>query len=287
MRSFVAVSVMPACSRRFGDDVKPMDVLTARSSDGTIVGCEVIGDGPPLLVIHGSTADRHRWDSVRDLLAASFRVHLMDRRGRGLSTDEAADGYSLEREADDVRALVDAIGLPVRVLSHSYGGAVSLEAITDNPGIERLLVYEPAVSTAEGPLNAEDATREIEAAAAGGDREATVSLFYTRMLQFDDAALAAVRATPVWQHRLAAAHTLGRELRAANGCLLDPSRLEAVDIPVRVLLGTATTPALTRAAHAAVEAVPGAELKELPGHGHAAMDGDPPMFAAEVADFLG
>jgi len=264
-----------------------MEVLTARSPDGTVVGCEVIGDGPPLLVIHGSTADRHRWNAVRDLLARDFRVHLMDRRGRGLSSEEAATGYSFEREADDVRALVREVGPPVRVLSHSYGGAVSLETITDNPGIERLLVYEPAVSTADGPLNPEDATREIEAAAASGDREATVSLFYSRMLEFDDASLAAVRATPVWEHRLAAAHTLGRELRAANGCVLDPARLATVDIPVRVLLGSATTPALTRAAHAAVEAVPGAELKELPGHGHAAMDGDPPMFAAEVADFLG
>jgi pimeloyl-ACP methyl ester carboxylesterase len=278
---------MTACSRRFHDDVKQMDVLTARSSDGTVVGCELIGDGPPLLVIHGSTADRHRWNAVRDLLAASFRVHLMDRRGRGLSADEAADSYAFEREADDVRALVEEIGPPVRVLSHSYGGAVSVEAITDNPGVERLLVYEPALSTAEAELNPAGAVAEIEAASARGDRDATVSLFYSRMLEFDDAALDAVRATPVWQHRLAAAHTLSRELIGANGYVLDPARFEAVDIPVRILLGTETTPALTRAAHAAAEVVPGAELKELPGHGHAAMDADPRMFAAEVEDFLG
>jgi pimeloyl-ACP methyl ester carboxylesterase len=264
-----------------------MDVLTARSPDGTVVGCEVIGDGPALLAIHGSTADRHRFDAVREQLAARFRVHLMDRRGRGLSTDEAAGGYALEREADDIRALVQAIGGPVLVLSHSYGGAVSLEAITDNPGIERMLVYEPALSTAEGRLNPEAGVAEIEAAVASGDREATLTVFFSRMLELDDATIDAMRATPVWQHRLAASHTLAREVRAANGYLLDPRRLATVDIPVRILLGTETTPALTRAAYAAAEAVPGAELRELPGHGHAAMDADPAMFAAEVEDWLG
>jgi pimeloyl-ACP methyl ester carboxylesterase len=76
-------------------------------------------------------------------------------------------------------------------------------------------------------------------------------------------------------------------VRAANGYLLDPRRLATVDIPVRILLGTETTAALTRAAYAAAEAVPGAELRELPGHGHAAMDADPAMFAAEVEDWLG
>jgi pimeloyl-ACP methyl ester carboxylesterase len=91
----------------------------------------------------------------------------------------------------------------------------------------------------------------------------------------------------VWQHRLAAAHTLAREVRAANGYLPDPDRLSAIGAPVRILLGTATTPALTRAAHAAHAAVPGSQLRELPGHGHAAMDVDPSMFVAEVEDWLG
>ena len=130
-----------------------MDTLYARSQDGTRVGCEVAGQGPALLAIHGSTADRHRWDAVRDALAQRFRVHLMDRRGRGLSSDENADDYSVVREAEDIRALVEAIGEPVLVLSHSYGGAASLEAAVACRGIARMLVYEPALSTEAGALN--------------------------------------------------------------------------------------------------------------------------------------
>jgi pimeloyl-ACP methyl ester carboxylesterase len=86
------------------------------SPDGTRIGCEVVGDGPPLLAIHGTTADRGRWAAVRDALAGRFRLHLMDRRGRGLSADEAPGDYSIEREAQDIRALVAAIGPRLRFL---------------------------------------------------------------------------------------------------------------------------------------------------------------------------
>jgi pimeloyl-ACP methyl ester carboxylesterase len=264
-----------------------VETLTATSADGTVVGAEVLGEGPPLLVIHGSTADRHRWAAVQDGLAESFRVHLMDRRGRGLSAQENPDNYSIEREAEDIRALVEAIGGSVLVLSHSYGGASSLAAATDCPQIERMLVYEPALSTEAGPMNDENAVVAIEEAVANGDREQTITLFYRRMLQQDDATIEALRATSIWQHRLAAAHTLGREVRGANEYRAEQAGFDAIDVPVRILLGTETTPALTRAAHASQLAVPGAELVELPGHGHAAMDADPPMFVAQVRDWLG
>jgi pimeloyl-ACP methyl ester carboxylesterase len=264
-----------------------MEVLTARSPDGTVVGCEVLGDGPPLLAVHGSTADRHRFAAVQDALAARFRLHLMDRRGRGLSAEEATGGYSLEREAEDIRALAAAIGHDVLVLSHSYGGAASLEAATDCPGIARMLVYEPALSTPEAAINLVGAIAEIEAADASGDRDAVLTLFFSRMLQLPDSTIEAMRGSPAWETRLAAAHTLAREIRAANDYTADPARLSAIGVPVRILLGTDTPPALTRAAHAAHEAVPDAELVELPGHGHAAMDADPPMFVRQVEDWLG
>lgn len=264
----------------------PVETLTATSADGTIVGAEVFGDGPPLLVIHGSTADRNRWDAVRAGLAESYRVHLMDRRGRGLSAQENPGGYSIEREAEDIRALVNAIGGQVLILSHSYGGASSLAAATDCPAIERMLVYEPALSTEGASLNPEDAVAEIQAAVENGDRDRILTVFFSRMLEQDDAAIDALRATPVWQHRLAAAHTLGREVSAANDYLAEQAGLDAIRVPVRILLGTETTPALTRAAHAVNEAIPESELVELPGHGHAAMDGDPEMFVAQVRDWL-
>ncbi len=264
------------------------EVLHALSSDGSRIGCEVLGSGPPLLAVHGSTADRSRWTTVREPLAERFRLYLMDRRGRGLSADETGrSAYSLELEGDDVRAVVNAIGEPVRVLAHSYGGACSLQAATDCDGIERMLVYEPALGTPGEAAFPLDALAGVEEATARGDREAVLTIFFGRVLRLDPAALEAMRATPAWQVRLAAAHTLGREAREVNAHLPDAAWFAPIHVPVRLLLGTETTPALTTAALAARDAIPGAELRELSGHGHAAMDADPELFVAEVIDWLG
>jgi pimeloyl-ACP methyl ester carboxylesterase len=261
-----------------------MDVLEVSSPDGTRIGCEVVGDGPPLLAIHGTTADRQRWAAVRDELAARFRLHLMDRRGRGLSAAEGPGEYALEREADDVRAVVAAIGAPTLVLAHSYGATCALAAATDCPGMARLLAYEPAFGTDAGDVLPAEALPEAEAALARGDRDAALEVFFRRAQLQGDAAIAAMRQTALWQARLAAVHTLPREGRAANA--YRPRGLAAIAPSLRLLLGTESPPNLeasTRAAHAAA---PGSELRELPGHAHAAMDGDPALFVAEVEDWL-
>jgi pimeloyl-ACP methyl ester carboxylesterase len=279
----------PCQARARTDTVAPVtDVLHAVSSDGTRIGCEVLGSGRPLLVVHGSTADRSRWAAVRGPLAERFGVFLMDRRGRGLSADETGSSeYSLELEGDDVRAVVNAIGEPVRVLAHSYGGACSLHAATGCDGIERMLVYEPALGTPGEAAFPLDALADVEEATARGDREAVLTIFFGRVLRLDPAGLEAMRATPVWQVRLGVAHTLAREARQVNAHLPDPAWFAPIHVPVRLLLGTETTPALTTAALGARDAIPGAELRELPGHGHAAMDADPEGFVAEVVDWLG
>jgi pimeloyl-ACP methyl ester carboxylesterase len=75
------------------------------SADGTVIGYETDGDGPPMLLVHGSTGSRHRWSPVRASLRQRYTLHMMDRRrGRGLSTAEAGP-YSLRREAEDVAAI--------------------------------------------------------------------------------------------------------------------------------------------------------------------------------------
>jgi pimeloyl-ACP methyl ester carboxylesterase len=262
------------------------EVLSVESADGTRVGCELLGEGPPLLVVHGSIADRRRWRAVRDGLAASFRVHLMDRRGRGLSAEEGPGEYALEREAEDVRALVGAIGGEVLVLAHSYGGTCSLEAAIEAPAIARMLVYEPAFAPAGDPVFPLEALDQAIDALERGDRETGVLMVYRHALSVDEDAIAAVRASPLWQLRLEAADTLGREAKAANAYVLRPDRLARIEAPVRFLLGTETAAALLRSTRAAHEALPGSELVELPGEGHNAMDTHPDAFVAQVEDWL-
>src|SRR5690349_18162579 len=101
-------------------------MLTARSKDGTSIAFTRSGSGPPLVLVHGTTADHTRWAPILPELETRFTVHAVDRRGRGGSGD--GPRYALDREFDDIAAVVDAIGAPVMLLGHSYGAICSLEA---------------------------------------------------------------------------------------------------------------------------------------------------------------
>src|SRR3954452_12586587 len=146
----------------------------AVSADGTRIGWGAGGraaggggggapPGPPLVLLHGSVADRARWAAVRDGLARRLTLHLVDRRGRGLSAAEATGTYALAREADDVAAVLRAVGPDALVLAHSYGGTCALEAAARGAAMARLLIYEPAFGTDEGPVFPVAALADVEA----------------------------------------------------------------------------------------------------------------------------
>jgi len=97
------------------------------------------------VLVHGGTADHTRWLSILPALEERFTVYAVDRRGRGLSGD--APEYAIEREFEDVAAVVDAIDGPVDVLGHSYGALCALEAALLTDKIRRLALYEPPVPT--------------------------------------------------------------------------------------------------------------------------------------------
>ena len=114
------------------------------SRDGTEVAYWTSGQGPPLVVVHGTPADHTRWRPLLPYLEPHATVHAMDRRGRGASGD--APGYELAREYEDVAAVVDAAaeasGAPVDVYGHSHGGIVAFGAATLTPKVRRLVLYE-------------------------------------------------------------------------------------------------------------------------------------------------
>jgi pimeloyl-ACP methyl ester carboxylesterase len=171
----------------------------------------------------------------------------------------------------------------VALLVHSYGATCALAAATDCPGIARMLAYEPAFGVSEDfPV---DALPEMEAALERGDREAALEAFFRQALHFDDAAIEARRATPMWEARLAAVHTLPREVLAADA--FRPGDLGEIGPRLRFLLGTESPGHLHASTWAAHAAAPGSELRDLPGHAHDAMDADPALFVSEVGAWLG
>ncbi|MGE5180652.1 MAG: alpha/beta fold hydrolase [Acidobacteriota bacterium] len=260
-----------------------MKLVSFTSRDGTRIGCHVTGRGAPLVLVHGTTADRTRWTPLLSSLEQRFTVYALDRRGRGVSGDATA--YDLDREIDDVAAVVDGIGGPVDLLGHSYGALVSLEAATRVASLRRLALYEPPIPTAV-PLVGSELIARLDALIAAGERDAAVSTFLAEGPRVPAAQLAIMKSLPAWAARVAAAHTIPRELRASSEYRFDASRFARVRVPTLLLLGGASPPPFRAALELVQGAIPHAELAVLPGQQHAAIDTAPDLFSRELLRFF-
>jgi len=256
---------------------------SVESRDGTIIGFEKLGHGPPMVLVHGGTADRRRWLPVVPQLAERFTLHIVDRRGRGLSTKESAP-YDIAREGEDVAAVVEAAGRDVYLLGHSYGALCSLEAALRTDAIGRLLIYEPPAATPGHAVTPVPVLEQLRAAAARGDRPCVLETFYREVIHSTPEDIAEMIPTPMWQARLAAALTIVRELEHVERFEISP-RLSAIRIPVRLLLGTESPPYFRPAALAIAHEIPQADILPLHGQGHLAIDRDTPQFLAAVFAF--
>jgi pimeloyl-ACP methyl ester carboxylesterase len=260
-----------------------MKIVSFTSRDGTNVGCHVAGRGTPLVLVHGGTADHTRWIPLVSSLEQRFTVYALDRRGRGASGDAAA--YALEREIDDVAAIVDGIGGPVDLLGHSFGALVSLETAARVANLRRLVLYEPPIETGT-PLVAPSLIARLDALIAAGERDAAVATFLTEGPRVPAHELAAMRSLAAWAARVAAVHTIPRELRAVAEYKLDASRFTGLRAPTLLLLGGASPPPFRAAVELVHAAIPHAELRVLPGQQHVAIDTAPDMFLRELLTFL-
>ncbi len=254
------------------------------SRDGTRIGVERSGSGPPLVLVHGGTADRTRWAPVVPALARHFAVYAMDRRGRGASGD--AEAYALERELEDVAGVVDAIGGPVDLLGHSFGGICALGAARRSPNVRRLVLYEPPPTGMPGTIPPAVADR-LEALLASGDRDGVVTTFMREVVRVPPGELETLRSVPAWQGRVAAAHTILREVRAVERHpALDPADYRAFRVPTLILLGGDSPAGDQTQARALNAALPNSRVAVMPGQRHVAMNTAPDLFVSEVVAFL-
>lgn len=248
--------------------------------DGVAIACEVSGEGPPLVLVHGAGSARWSFGAVRPHLEPRFTVIAVDRRGRGDSGDGAE--YSLEREFEDVAAVVRDAGHDAVLMGHSYGGLVAAGAaqLLDLP---RLALYEPAMGggLATGPT-IERWERLIEA----GERDAVLREFFGEIAGFDEEAIAEAEGTPVWEARRQIVPTVPRELRAELAHRFDADAMGALGMPVLLLRGTESPDWAVRSVDAYAEAIEGAELHALEGQGHSANMTAPALLAAELERFF-
>lgn len=262
-----------------------LGTVTAR--DGAPLAYWRRGEGPPLLLFHGISATHHRMAAVAPALAQHFTVYNFDRRGRGGSGD--TEGYEFEREFADTAAAIDAIAAshgPVNFFGHSYGAMTGLEAALLTSNIRKMVLYEPPYRLNEPYISPPESVARLEERLAAGDRNGVVEVMMGELVGIAPDALAEMRTTPAWAARMAAAHTIPRELRAVEEYHFDPERFRGVAVPTLYLLGGASPPHMHRATHAAAEALPNARVVVLPGQGHVAMDSAPDLFMEQVLRFL-
>jgi len=254
------------------------------SKDGTPIACRHSGAGTPLLLVHGTTGDHLTWAPVLAALERHFSVWVIDRRGRGDSGD-AAEDYTFERECEDIVAVIDAIGGSVHVIGHSFGGLCALEAALLTPNIGRLTLYEPPLSLVGSGWSAElDA--HMEALLDAGNREEALLLFLCNIVKTPPREIAAMQAGPNWQRRVAAAHTIHRELQSIDRYVFDPLRFRAVLTPTLLLLGSESHPRRHTIAKTLNQTLPNSRIAILQGQQHGAIRTAPDLFVDEVVNAL-
>ena len=242
------------------------------SADGTPIGVFGSGDGPPLVLVHGASADHTTFRVVEPRLARWYTVHAIDRRGRGASGDTLP--YAIEREFEDIAAVVEMLaeetGRPVSVFGHSYGGRCALGAALTSDRVARVICYEGAPAPAGHGYQPPDLRQRLRELLASGDRDALLGEFMTRVVGMSGTELDAYRADPIWPVRVAAAGTIPRELDAEIDHAASLERLGAVGQPVLQLLGSESREVFRMATLALDGRLADGRIVEISGARHAA-----------------
>ena len=250
------------------------------SADGTRISVTITGGGPPLVVCPGALATGQDWQSVADTLAPQMTTYAVDRRGHGASGDGPA--FSIEREQEDLAAVLGLAGRDAVLLGHSYGALIALGVALQRPPA-RLVIYEPPIPL-DGPVGGA-AVEDYAAAIREGDLEKAIAFGMREFVGLPEDAIAAFRQQPVWHRLVAMAPSLLRELRAVDQFGGDLDRFRAIRIPVLLIVGT-ISPTWLRNVSSRLEAVlPDAAVAEIQGQAHDAHLFGPEAIAGKIAQF--
>jgi pimeloyl-ACP methyl ester carboxylesterase len=245
----------------------------ATSADGTRIAYEVHGVGFPLILVDGAMCQRTMGPSagLAKTLSADFAVHVYDRRGRGES-EAGATAWSLDREIEDLAAIVDAAGGVAHVMGVSSGAAISLEAAAHGVAIDRLVVYEaPFIVDETREPQPADAPEQMQRLVDRGARSEAVKTFM-RTVGLPAPFIGLMRILPAWKKLTGIAHTLPYDYSIVTpyqqGEPLPDDRYAAVTQETLVIAGGRSPEHMRNAQAAIAAAVPNARLKTLPRQTH-------------------
>jgi pimeloyl-ACP methyl ester carboxylesterase len=243
------------------------------SADGTEIAYEVSGSGPALVLVDGAMCQRAMGPSrgLGKELSGAFTVYAYDRRGRGES-GPGASPYAIEREVEDLVAVIAATGGPAHLLGVSSGATLALEAARTGAPVDRLVVYEsPVIVDDTHPANDPHLPERLQAMVDSGRRGDAVRTFL-RTVGAPAPVVVLMRLMPPWKKMTAVAHTLPYDLRIVighqQGEPLPTGYYDAVSAPTLVIAGGKSPEYMRNGQAAIAAAVPGARLETLPGQTH-------------------
>lgn len=256
-----------------------------RSADGTALAFDRSGEGPTVILVHGAFTDRTHplVAAVAAHLAPWFTVIDYDRRGRGASGDTLP--YSVEREVEDLAALIDVGPGTAMVFGGSSGAGLAAQAASRLSAVTALALWEPPYHVDDdAPHVPDDFGVQLDRLVAAGRRGEAVTRFMIEAAEVPPEAVADMRAHPSWAELEALAHTLGREAAVmGRGNALPASLLAGLTQPTLVLTGGASPAWMTRAGEAVAATVPDAIHRVLAGQTHGV---EPAPLASELLEFF-
>ena len=256
-----------------------------RSKDGTTIAFDRSGQGPAVILVGGAFQYRAidpPTAQLAALLAEQFTVLRYDRRGRGDSGDTPP--YAMEREIEDLDALIKEAGGSACVFGMSSGGALALGAAAQGLAISKLAVYEVPFHSGDEQARraAQHYSRELRTLLSQGRRGDAVALAMTTWGTPAEA-VAGMRQTPIWPLFEAVAPTLAYDDAIMGDGTVPTQRLAAITVPTLVMAGGASPAFMQDAAQAVAHALPNAKLRTLEGQTH---DVAPQVLAPVLLEFF-
>jgi pimeloyl-ACP methyl ester carboxylesterase len=236
------------------------------SKDGTSIAFDRLGEGPPVILVSGGSVDRSSNAPLAELLADQFTVFNYDRRGRGPSGDTPP--YAVEREVEDIGAVIGAAGGSAHLYGTSSGAGLALEAAAGELPITKLALWEPPYvldPTRRPPADTAKTFTELVSAGRRGD---AVEFFMAKVVGMPTEFVAQARAQPWWAATEALAHTLAYDATIMGDYSLPVDRAALVTAPTLVIAGESSFPFLRETAESLANALPNGQAHILEGQEH-------------------
>ena len=254
---------------------------TVTSKDGTTIGFDRMGEGPSVILVSGGSVDRSSNAPLADLLAEDFTVLNYDRRGRGPSGDTPP--YAVQREIEDIDAVIAAVGGSAHLFGTSSGAALALESAASGSAVSKLALWEPPYILDEKARPPADQVEQYERMLAEGRRGDAAQYFMEKVVRMPAEFVAGARSAPWWPAQEALAHTLPYDATIMGDYSLPTERAALVTAPTLVIDGGGSFGFMAETADALVEVLPHGQRKTLAGQEH---NVDPTVLAPALREFF-